>query len=144
MKIKCILSATYLKATLLDTLHERRIGHLVLVLAGDEVDVLLILLHARNVVLEGRHLVTRGGSVVAQQVGNLLPVGRVLVDAELEVLAELLVELFEVLLVLGDLLEQLEALLDEVLADDLEGGNELKHVNFCYEVVVLKYGTMRE
>jgi len=42
------------------------------------------------------------------------------VDAELEVLAKGLVELLEVVLVLGDLAEKLHALLHEVLADDLE------------------------
>jgi hypothetical protein len=44
----------------------------------------------------------------------------VLVDTELDVLAESLVELGEVVLVLGDLGEELQALLDEVLADDLQ------------------------
>ena len=41
-------------------------------------------------------------------------------DTELEVLAERLVELLEVVLVLRDLGEQVHALLDDVLADDLE------------------------
>ena len=41
-------------------------------------------------------------------------------DTELEVLAERLVELGEVVLVLGDLGEDLHALLHDVLADDLE------------------------
>ena len=43
----------------------------------------------------------------------------VLVDSELDVLAESGVELVELLLVLGDLLEELEALLDDVLLDHL-------------------------
>jgi SpoU rRNA methylase family enzyme len=42
------------------------------------------------------------------------------VDAELEVLAKGLVELGKVVLVLGDLGEHVHALLDDVLADDLE------------------------
>ena len=41
-------------------------------------------------------------------------------DTELQVLAEGLVELLEVVLVLGDLLEKIKALLDNVLADDLK------------------------
>ena len=41
-------------------------------------------------------------------------------DTELHVLAECLVELLEVVLVLRDLLEQVHALLDDVLADDFE------------------------
>jgi hypothetical protein len=42
------------------------------------------------------------------------------VNAELEVLAKGLVELGKVVLVLGDLGEHVHALLDDVLADDLE------------------------
>ena len=56
----------------------------------------------------------------AEELGELGAVLRVLVDAELEVLAERLVELGKVLLVLGDVRDHLERLLDEVLADDLE------------------------
>lgn len=56
----------------------------------------------------------------AQVLGKLGAVVRVLVDAELEVLAKVLVELLEIVLVLGDLTEKLHALLHEVLANDLE------------------------
>jgi hypothetical protein len=42
------------------------------------------------------------------------------VDTELEILAKGLVELLETLLVLGDFSEEVEALLHEVLADDLK------------------------
>jgi hypothetical protein len=45
--------------------------------------------------------------VVAQQVGQLGPVGAVLVNAQLEVLAEVLVELAVVILVLRNLAEHL-------------------------------------
>ena len=41
-------------------------------------------------------------------------------DAELEVLAKVLVELLEIVLVLGDLTEKFHALLHEVLANDFE------------------------
>ena len=41
-------------------------------------------------------------------------------DTELDVLAKGLVELLEVVLVLGDLADHIHALLDDVLADDLE------------------------
>ena len=67
---------------------------------GDVVDVLLALGHARDVVLERGHLVAALGRVVHQQLGQLGAVAAVLVDAQLEVLGELLVELLEVLGVL--------------------------------------------
>ena len=67
---------------------------------GDVVDVLLALGHARDVVLERGHLVAALGRVVHQQLGQLGAVAAVLVDAQLEVLRELLVELLEVLGVL--------------------------------------------
>jgi len=50
------------------------------------------------------------------------------VDAQLEVLAELLVELLPAVLVLGQLVHQLDALLDQVLADDLEDLVLLEHL----------------
>lgn len=56
----------------------------------------------------------------AQVLGKLGAVVRVLVDAELEVLAKVLVELLEIVLVLGDLTEKFHALLHEVLANDFE------------------------
>ena len=57
-------------------------------LAGDVVDAGLALLHARDVVLERGLLLPALGAVVAQQVGQLGAVGAVLVDAQLQVLAE--------------------------------------------------------
>jgi hypothetical protein len=58
--------------------------------------------------------------VEAEELSELGAVLGILVDTELDVLAERLVELGEVVLVLGDVLEHLDGLLDEVLADDLE------------------------
>merc|ERR1712224_1121809 len=110
----------HLVVALLAALDERRRLHLLLRLAGDVVDVLLRLGHPRDVVLEARLLVAALGRVVAQQLGELGAVARVLVDAELDVLRELLVELLEVLGVLLDLGEELDALLDDVLLDHLE------------------------
>ena len=60
------------------------------------------------------------GRVVAEESGELLPVLGVLVDSELQVLSELLVQFGELLLVLADLVQKLHALLNDVLADDLE------------------------
>lgn len=101
-------------------LQERRRLHRLARLSRDVVDSLLALLHPGDVVFKGGLLLSRLGRVVAQEVGEPGPVGRVLVDAQLEVLGERVVELGVVVLVLGDLGEQLEALLDQVLADDLE------------------------
>ena len=44
---------------------------------------------------------------------------RILMNPQLDVLAESFVELVEIVLVLRNLLEQVEALLDDILADDL-------------------------
>ena len=110
---------TYLKAALLDALDKGRVGDLVLVLASDVIDVLLVFLHSRNVLFERDLLLARGRRVVADQIGNLLAVRRVLVHSQLEVLAELLVEFLEILLVFSQFLKQFHALLDQVLADDL-------------------------
>lgn len=89
-------------------------------LAGEVVDGLLNLGHAGDVVLEGGLLVDRLGGVEAKELGELAAVLGVLVNTELDVLAEGLVELGEVVLVLRDLGDEVESLLDEVLADDLE------------------------
>merc|ERR1712017_2484 len=118
----------HLVATLLELLDERGRLDSLLRLTGDVVDVLLLLLHASHVVLERGHLVTGLGGVVPQELGELGAVLAVLVDTELEVLAELLVELGEVLLVLGDLVEHLERLLDEVLLDHLKDLRALEHL----------------
>jgi hypothetical protein len=56
----------------------------------------------------------------AQEFSKFRAVVRVLVDAELEVLAKGLIELLEVVLVLGDFTEKLHTLLHEVFANDLE------------------------
>jgi len=56
----------------------------------------------------------------AQVLGELGAVVRILVDTELEVLAKGFVELLEIVLVLRDFADEVEGLLHEVLADDLE------------------------
>merc|ERR1712054_266562 len=109
-----------LVVALLALLDEGRRLNRLLRLAGDVVDVLLRLGHARDVVLEGGLLIARLGRVEHEQLRELRAVARVLVDAELDVLAKLLVELLEVLRVLLDLAKELNALLDNVLLDDLE------------------------
>mmetsp|Transcript_513 Transcript_513/g.1103 ORF Transcript_513/g.1103 Transcript_513/m.1103 type:complete len:411 (-) Transcript_513:1067-2299(-) len=89
-------------------------------LAGDVEDVFLALLHAIDILLEADLLLAALARVEAQQLSDLDPVGGVLVDAEFEVLGELLVELLVVVLLLGQLGKHLQALLDEVLPDHLQ------------------------
>ena len=110
------------ESSLLDSLDEGGIGDGLSALAGDVVDLLLILLHAADVVLERRQLFSGGGRVISQQLGQLLPVGRVLVDTELDVLGELLEKLDALVFVLDDFIEHFQALFHQVLADHLRGG----------------------
>ena len=60
--------------------------------------------------------------------GKLLAVYRILMDAQLDVPAELLVKLLVVVLAFGDLLEKFHAFLDDVLVDDLEDLVLLEHL----------------
>merc|ERR1712017_71976 len=118
----------HLVAALLQLLDERCSLDGGLGLTSDVVDVLLLLLHASDVLLQGGHLVARLGGIVTQELSELSAVLGVLVDTELEVLAELLVELVEVLSVLSDLVEALEGLLHEVLLDLLKDLRALEHL----------------
>merc|ERR1711962_1865659 len=109
----------HLQTSLLQPLHKGGCGNNFPALTSDVVDVLLGLLHPGHVVREGAEVVSAGGGVEPQVAGQLLSVGGVLVDSQLQVLSELLVELLEVVLVLADLLNLVHHLLDDVLANDL-------------------------
>lgn len=87
----------HLVVPLLERLHEGRGGGRGSGLGGDDVDVLLALLHAGDVFLEGDELLAGLAGVVPEELAQFLAVAGVLVDAQLEVLAELLVELLEIL-----------------------------------------------
>ena len=80
----------YLVSPLLELFDEGGVLHCLAGLAGDVVDAGLVLLHASHIVLEASLLLTALGGVVAEQVGQLLSVLAVLVDAQLQVLAEVL------------------------------------------------------
>lgn len=69
----------------------------------------------RKRTLERSHLLSRLGGVESEELGELGSVLGVFVNTKLEVLSESLVELGEVVLVLGDLGEHVHALLDDVL-----------------------------
>merc|ERR1712238_405164 len=93
----------------------RRHGHNAL--TRDVVDVILTLLHTVNILLETDLLVTRLGAVIAHQLGHLSTIRGVLMDTELQTLAELFIELLVIILLLSDFREHLEALLHQVLLD---------------------------
>jgi hypothetical protein len=78
-----------------------------------------VLGHASDVVGERGGLVARLGGAEAEELGEGRTVLRILVDTELDVLAEGAVELVELLTVLGDLIEEFERLLDNILLDHL-------------------------
>ena len=108
-------SGLTLETLLLQDLEEGRVLDGVQALSGQVVDGLLVLGHTGNVVVERGHLLQRLGRVESQELGELGSVSGVLVNSELEVLAESLVELGKVVLVLGDLGDHVEGLLDNVL-----------------------------
>lgn len=108
-----------LKVLGLEGIEERRLFDSLERLAGDEVNVLLVLGHASDVVGERGHLVAGLGGVEAKELGEGSTVLRILVDTKLEVLGEGRVELVKLFAVLGDLVEHLQGLLDNVLLDDL-------------------------
>mmetsp|Transcript_11498 Transcript_11498/g.32255 ORF Transcript_11498/g.32255 Transcript_11498/m.32255 type:complete len:727 (+) Transcript_11498:2001-4181(+) len=111
----------------LQTLQERRVLDGLTGFPGDEVDGALSLLHAGDVVLQAGHLISALRRVIPEKLGELGPVLRILVNAELDILAEGLVELGVVVLVLSQLSEHLDGLLDDVLPDDLKDLVLLKH-----------------
>ena len=65
-------------------------------------------------------LIRRLRRVEAQELGQLATVLSIFMDTQLQVLAESLVELVEVILVFRNLADKVHALLDNVLSDDLE------------------------
>ena len=73
-----------------------------------------------SLTLERDGLVDGLGREEAQELSELAAVLSILVNTELQVLAKRLVELGEVVLVLSDLREDVHALLDDVLANDLQ------------------------
>merc|ERR1712137_298720 len=99
---------------------ERRGGDTSDTLASNVVDVVLAFLHAVDVLLKTDHLVSRLGSLVSHELSDLGAVRGVFVHAKLEALAELLVELFIIILLFGNFGEHLEAFLDEILFDHAE------------------------
>ena len=75
--------------------------------------------HARHIIGERGRLIARFGRVEAEELGKSRTVLRILMNAELDVLAKGSVEFVELLTILGNLVEELESLLDNVLLDHL-------------------------
>ena len=65
-------------------------------------------------------LLRRFGGVEAKEFGEFAAILSIFVNTKLDVLAESFVELGVVVLILGDLADEIHGLLDNVLANDLE------------------------
>lgn len=70
--------------------------------------------------LEGNLIVNGLCRVETQEFSEFTAVLGVLMNTKLDVFSEGLIELLEVVFIFSDLREQIHALLDDVLADDLE------------------------
>ena len=127
-----------LEALVLEGVQEGRLLDGVEGLASDVVHLLLVLGHAGDVVGKRGGIVTRLGGLEAEQLGEGSAVLSILVDTELDVLAESAVELVELLAVLSDLSEELEGLLDDVLLDNLHDLVLLKGLTRQVERKVLR------
>ena len=92
--------------------------HLLPAGTGHEVDLVLLLLHALHVLLQTGQFGVAVGGLEAQQFGQTGPVGVILNDAQLDVGSKLLPELVVVLL-LSDLLDHVQSLTHQLLADNL-------------------------
>jgi len=109
-----------LVSLLLEDLNEWRLGDCLSGLTSDIEDIFLSFLHSLDVILEGDLILTSLGSVESKEISDLLSVSGVFVDTKLEVLGELLVEFLIVFLVFSNFGEHFEALLDNVLLDNLK------------------------
>ena len=88
--------------------------------------------------LEGNLVIDSLRRMESQEFGKFAAVLSILMDTKLEILAEGLIELLEVVFVLSDLREHVHALLDDVLADDFENLVLLKCLTRDVERQVLR------
>merc|ERR1712106_985050 len=128
----------HLIALLDQLLNKGRCLHHLLGLAGDVVDALLVLLHACHIVLERCCVITRLGGWIAEELTDLGAVLRVLVHTKLDLLLELVVELFVQFGILSNFVEHFKALFDNVFADDLENTRVLQHFTGNVEGKILR------
>merc|ERR1712110_1315220 len=119
-KMKLTAVRSNFKTSFGESLNKSGVFDGVLGFTSDVVDVVLVILHSRDIVFQAGVLVFGIGGVVSKEFGQLLPLVGVFVDSEFDVLAELLVEFVEAFFVLADLIEQLDGFFDQVLPDDLQ------------------------
>merc|ERR1719424_75365 len=109
-----------LETLLAESLEEWRGGDASDALASDVVNIVLAFLHAVNILLEADLLIARLGGVVTQKFCNLHSVRGILMDAQLDVLGELFIELLVIVFLFRDLRKHLQALLHKVFLDDTQ------------------------
>jgi len=109
-----------LETLLLEHLKEGRVFDRLKRLAGKIVDRLLDFGHAGDIVFERGHFLCGLGRMEPEELGNLRSVVGVFMDTELQVLRKGSVEFVEILLIVGDLTDELQRLLDKVLPDNLK------------------------
>jgi hypothetical protein len=97
-----------------------------------------VLGHTSNIVGQRGDLIAGLGRVEPEELSQSRAVLRILVDTKLNVLAKSSVEFVELLTVLGNLVEHLESLLDNVLADDLHNLVLLKGLTGQVERQILR------
>ena len=73
-----------------------------------------------NVVSQAAGLISGSGSEESQEAGQLLTVGCVLVDAQFQILAKLLVEFLVGIFVLMQFIKKFHAFFNEIFADDFQ------------------------
>ncbi len=117
----------HLVALLQEALHKGRGGHLGDARPGDVVDGPLLLLHSLHVRLQAGELVERGRGAEAKELREASSVRRVLNDAQLDVGAVLLPE--GLVIGLADLLQHVQHLADQLLANHLQQLVLLQHLS---------------
>nr|GMC53667.1 protein EIN4 [Ipomoea batatas] len=119
---------------LLQLFQEGRVLHRLLTLTSNVEDIILPFLHPCHIILQARHFITTLGGMVSQQFSNLSSVLGIFMDTKLQILGESLIKLVVIILILCNLKEELNALLNQVLANDLKDLVLLQHLSISPEV----------
>mmetsp|Transcript_18458 Transcript_18458/g.37458 ORF Transcript_18458/g.37458 Transcript_18458/m.37458 type:complete len:404 (-) Transcript_18458:1041-2252(-) len=86
--------------------------------SSDVIDARLLVVHAADVIIETSHGVSALGRMVTEEFGEFGAVGRIFMDAQLEVLRERLVEFVVGVFIFSEVVKHFDALLDQILLDD--------------------------